>query len=82
MSEDKKYCGEVIWFDNRAGYGFLLWEIDGVKQTDIFTHFSDIICDGFKTIKKGQRVSFGIGQNNKGQPKAIEVTVINEKSKS
>ncbi len=75
-----KFVGDVIWFDAKAGYGFIAYEIDGVKQTDIFAHFSNIICEGFKTIKKDQRVSFGIGQNNKGQPKAVEITVINEKN--
>jgi CspA family cold shock protein len=77
-----KFFGNVEWFNAKSGYGFISYEIEGVKQTDIFLHFSDIVCDGFKTIKKDQHVSFGIGQNNKGQPKAIEVTVINEKNKS
>jgi CspA family cold shock protein len=75
-----RFFGNVEWFDAKAGYGFISYDIDGIKQKDMFAHFSDIVCDGFKTIKKGQRVSFEIGQNNKGQPKAIEVTVINEKS--
>jgi CspA family cold shock protein len=75
-----KHEGTVVWFDNKQGIGFLSWELNGTAQKDMFVHFSDIVCDGFKTIKKGHRVSFGIGQNNKGQPKAIEVTVINEKN--
>ena len=80
MIENKKYYGEVIWFNAKNGYGFISYEIDGIKQKDLFVYFADIICEGFKTVKKGQRISFGIGQNNKGFPKAIEVTVINEKN--
>lgn len=66
--------GVVIWFNPGSGYGFIDWEDD----EDMFVHFSDINYEGFKTLKKGQRVSFGIGKNNKGEPKAIEVNVIDE----
>lgn len=69
---DVRYDGEVIWFDNKSGYGF----IARPGEKDLFVHFSDITCEGFKTIKKGQRVSFTIGTNNKGQPKATDVVVI------
>lgn len=71
-----RFEGEVIWFDNRAGYGFVEWSIENVKQKDLFVHFSDINCEGFKTIKKGQKVSFTIGVNNKGVPKATDVTAL------
>lgn len=73
---DVKYNGEVLWFDPKRGYGFIGWEKDGVKQKDLFAHFSDIICEGFKTLYKGQKVSFGLGVNKHGDPKAIEITVI------
>lgn len=78
MSENRIYTGAVCWFDNRAGYGFLLWEIDGVPQKDMFIHFSDVNCEGFKTLKKDQKVSFQLGTNNRGQPKAVNVQAINE----
>ena len=64
--------GEVIWFDNSAGYGFIARS----NEKDLFVHFSDINCEGFKTIKKGQKVSFTLGVNNKGIPKATNVTVV------
>lgn len=70
------YNGEVCWFDNRAGYGFILWSIENIQQKDLFVHFSDINCEGFKTVKKGQKVSFTLGVNNKGAPKATDVTVV------
>lgn len=73
---DNKYYGEVIWFDAKRGYGFISWEKDGVKSKDLFLHFSDIICDGFKTVYKGQKVTFGLGTNKHGDPKAVEVNIL------
>lgn len=66
------FIGEVIWFDPKPGYGFIKWD----QEPDMFVHFSDIVCEGFKTLKKGQKVEFGIGKNNAGNPKAIDVKVI------
>lgn len=71
---NEKYFGQVIWF--QGGMGFIYWEKEGVKQKDMFVHYSDILCDGFKILYKGQQVSFGIGANNHNQPKAIEVVVL------
>ncbi|HLG26320.1 MAG TPA: cold shock domain-containing protein [Paenisporosarcina sp.] len=73
--EEEKFEGEVIFFDSKAGYGFIDWSRDGVKQKDAFVHFSDINCEGFKTVKKGQKVTFSIGKNNRGKDKATNVTV-------
>lgn len=73
---DQKFSGEVIWFDPKKGYGFISWDKEGVKQKDLFVHFSDIVCEGFKTLQKTQKVSFGLGVNRHGDPKATEVTVV------
>jgi CspA family cold shock protein len=70
------YLGIVCWFDNRQGYGFIEWDKDNQPQKDLFLHFSDINCEGYKTIKKGEKVSFSLGLNNKNQPKAINVTSV------
>ncbi|CAB4197121.1 CspC Cold shock proteins [uncultured Caudovirales phage] len=75
MSDDK-YTGDVLWFDPKRGFGFIGWDMDGVKQKDLFVHFSDIVCEGFKTLIKDQKVSFGLGKNNRGDPKAIDVNVL------
>jgi CspA family cold shock protein len=73
---DNKVLGEVIWFDPKRGFGFIEWQQNGVRQKDLFVHFSDIECEGFKTLYKGQKVSFGLGTNKHGDPKAIEVMVL------
>jgi CspA family cold shock protein len=68
-----RYNGIVVWFDSRKGYGFIQRD-NG--QPDLFVHFSDITSQGFKTLKKDQRVSFGLGLNKKGQPKATDVQAL------
>ncbi len=72
----EKFVGEVIWFDAKRGFGFIAWEKEGVKQKDLFVHFSDIDFEVFKTLYKNQKVSFGLGVNVRGAPKATEVTVL------
>jgi cold shock CspA family protein len=71
------YRGKIIFFLNRLGYGFL--QSDSLKD-DLFIHFSDIIMKdgGFKTVKKDDLVQFEVGKNLAGEPKAINVQVINE----
>ena len=77
-NSDRVYEGTVIWFDSHAGYGFIEWSGQTLKaaQSDMFVHFSDINSPGFKNLKKNQKVTFKIGTNNRGQPKAVDVTVI------
>lgn len=71
-----KFIGDVVWFSPKRGFGFIEWEKNDEKQKDLFVHFSDIDCEGFKTLYKGQKVSFGLGVNKNGDPKAIEVVVL------
>lgn len=68
------YYGTVIWF--KKTFGFIAWEKDGEPQNDLFCHYSDIASAGFKTLYKDQKVSFKLGANNSGNPKAIEVSVL------
>lgn len=76
MSNDEKFFGEVLWFDPKRGFGFIGWEKDGVKQKDMFVHFSDVTVEGFKTLYKHQKVSFGLGVNKHGDPKATNVEIL------
>jgi len=63
--------GEVKWFNNTKGYGFIRKE-DG---SDIFVHFSAIQGDGYKTLEQGQKVSFEVGSGPKG-PQAEKVSKV------
>jgi CspA family cold shock protein len=69
-----KLSGEVIWFSK--GFGFISWSKNGVAQKDMFVHYSDILSEGFKTLVKGQKVSFLLGTNKHGDPKAVEVELV------
>lgn len=73
-TESRVFTGTIIWFNPKKGFGFIDWDKDGVKQKDLFVHFSDLSCNGYKTIDKNKTVSFKIGKNRNGDPKAVEVT--------
>ena len=72
------YIGKVLFFSPKRGSGFLEWHIDGVKQKDMFAHFSDISMQGFKTVNADQKVSFQIGTNKNGDPKAINILIVSD----
>ncbi|MGB6929183.1 MAG: cold shock domain-containing protein, partial [Syntrophobacteria bacterium] len=59
----------VKWFSERKGYGFIEQDEGG----DIFVHHSAISMSGFRTLNEGDRVSFDVGEGNKG-PAAENVT--------
>ncbi len=54
--------GNVKWFNNEKGYGF----IDCAQDEDIFVHYSAIRQDGYKTLAEGQRVEFDLIETPKG----------------
>lgn len=67
-----KVNGQVKWFNESKGFGFITPE-DGSK--DVFVHFSAIQGSGFKTLAEGQNVQFEIQDGQKG-PSAANVTVV------
>lgn len=65
--------GEVKWFDDQKGFGFIEQEVG----EDLFVHYSDIEQDGYKTLDEGQEVEFDIEETEKGLA-AKEVSVLGE----
>ena len=63
--------GTVKWFSDQKGYGFIEQE----EGPDVFVHHSDIDMSGFKSLAEGDRVSFEIGEGQKG-PAAKNVAKI------
>ena len=61
--------GIIKWFSNKKGYGFI--EQEGDK--DLFVHHSAINMTGFKSLEKGDRVSFDVAESDRG-PEAKNVT--------
>jgi cold shock CspA family protein len=49
--------GTVKWFNDAKGFGFITPDGGG---EDLFAHFSAINMQGFKTLKEGQKVRFGL----------------------
>src|ERR1700709_1561014 len=63
-----QYRGQVKWFNNAKGFGFLGRE----GGPDVFVHYSSIQLDGYKSLKEGDEVEFDIIQGDKG-PQADQV---------
>ena len=59
---DSECEGQVKWFDNRKGYGFIEW--DGGE--DLFVHYSSIRGQGFRTLDEGEKVRFRVEEGDKG----------------
>ncbi|MBN1351636.1 cold-shock protein [candidate division KSB1 bacterium] len=63
--------GTVKWFNSPKGFGF----IERDQGEDIFVHFTSIRGDGFRSLRRGQRVEFAIAQTDRG-PQAQNVGVM------
>lgn len=66
--------GEVKWFNNMKGYGFLGYE----GGPDVFIHYSAIDVAGYKTLNAGDQVSFAIVTGESGKLQADKVTRLND----
>ena len=67
-----KLIGTVAWFNNAKGYGFIA--SDG--RPDLFVHYSAIQSSGYKSLKEGAAVEFGIVNGSSGKEQADDVTVL------
>jgi len=85
MSSDdtslQRYTGQVKWFNNKAGYGFITVTQPGefVKK-DIFTHFSNVNVSNtqYKYLVQGEYVEFSIhsSTSDKHEHQAINISGI------
>ncbi len=64
--------GEVRWFNNQKGFGFL-GRHDG---PDVFVHYTAIQHEGYKSLKEGESVEFEIGKGADGKPLAVNVVPV------
>ena len=56
--------GTVKWFSPENGFGFI--KAESKDLGDIFVSFSSIQTEGFKTLKKGQKVEFEFEKDKRG----------------
>jgi cold shock CspA family protein len=79
-STTERRVGQVKWFNNKAGYGFITITENGV-QKDIFTHYSTIQVANsqYKYLIQGEYVEFDLvdSTNDSHEIQAVNVTGIN-----
>ena len=56
--------GTVKWFNDAKGFGFITPD-DG--SADLFAHFTQIVQEGFKSLKEGDKVIFEVRDSPKGK---------------
>ena len=54
--------GQVKWFNDAQGYGFITQE----GGEDVFVHYSAIQAQGFKSLAEGDKVEFEVTRGPKG----------------
>jgi CspA family cold shock protein len=69
-----KQTGVVEFFKDDKGYGFI--RPDGGGK-DVFVHHSVIQMEGFKSLKRGDRVEFELTDDPKG-PRASDVRRVDD----
>ena len=55
--------GQVKWFNETKGFGFISPDAGG---DDLFAHFTEIQTKGFRTLADGERVTFETPMGPKG----------------
>ena len=75
MSSNSKHKGTVKWFHDNKGYGF----INSDKGEEIFVHYSEIKSDGFKKLKRGEKVEFILDNGDKDLL-ARDVTIVESRT--
>ncbi|CAO2831308.1 unnamed protein product [Amaranthus hypochondriacus] len=71
MAEESRCRGEVRWFSDTKGYGFIKPEGDG---EDLFVHHSSIKSEGYRSLTEGEIVEYTFSVGDDDKPKAVDVT--------
>lgn len=56
--------GIVKWFSPENGFGFI--KAESKESGDFFVDYSSIQTDGFKTLKRGQKIEFEFEKDERG----------------
>jgi cold shock CspA family protein len=65
LSIGRRHIGQVKWFNNKAGYGFITMKDESGKESDIFTHYSTVkVGDSqYKYLVQGEYVEFELTES-------------------
>lgn len=67
--------GTVKWFDPKKGFGFVV----NKEGMDVFVHYTEIECEGFRSLRNGQLVEYEEVRAGKGlQGRKVKVLQIPE----
>lgn len=77
----KRLTGQVKWFNNKAGYGFITMKSEDGTEQDIFAHYSTVQVEDtqYKYLVQGEYVQFELvdSPSETHQHQATNVTGIN-----
>lgn len=61
----QRYMGQVKWFNNKAGYGFIKTRLNGEDDKDVFSHYSTIQVNStqYKYLVQGEYVEFELSNS-------------------
>ncbi|WP_413230988.1 cold-shock protein [Paenibacillus apii] len=68
--DPSKLRGRILMFNESRGFGFIHSE----TESKLFVHLSE--CGGVKSLKRGQRVAYEVGEDRNGKRCAVNVDVI------
>ena len=72
-----KHVGQVKWFNNKIGYGFIT-VLNEKEQKDVFVHHQNVcpVESNYRTLKTGEYVEFELDTNCEGthSEQAVSVT--------
>jgi CspA family cold shock protein len=71
-----RYSGTVESYNTEKGYGMIEPDDGGSK---VFVHHADIVMEGMKTLKAGDRVDYDMVEGRKGRM-ALKVTLVGRKA--
>ncbi len=57
-----RFTGKVKWFNESKGYGFIQRD----EGADVFVHYTNIVGQGFRTLKENDEVEFEVNEGAKG----------------
>lgn len=71
--------GQVKWFNDKIGFGFITLVLGTQKGSDVFVHHSGIhprSGNHYRSLRKGEYVNFDVISGSDGKPQAVHVTGI------